>query len=144
MTRLREPLLWLLVALVISMAALVTTAFLILLTPVYGCNGSDVSEPPPEGSAGDLLCPGAAWVSHLVLGGVAVLVPWLAVSPWPRWLDLRVGFAISAASILLLTLLGSVVEPSVEGLLVLPALVVFAAAVVLAARPRPRRGEEAP
>ena len=127
----------------VSAAAFVATAFLILITPVYGCYGSDASEPPPEGSAGDLLCPGAAWVSHVVLGGVAILAPWLAVSPWPRWLDLRVGFAISAASILVLTLLGSAVETSVEGLLVLPALVVFAAAVALAARPRPGRGDGA-
>jgi purine-cytosine permease-like protein len=128
--------------LVVSAAAFVASALLIFITVVYGCHGSDVSEPPPEGSTGDLLCPGAAWVSHLALGGVAVIVPWVAVSPWPRWLDLRVGFAISAAAILLLTLFGSAVETSVEGLLVPPALVVFAAAVVLAARPRREKGEK--
>ncbi len=95
----------------VSAAAFVATALLILITAVYGCGGSDVSEPPPEGSAGDLLCSGPAWVLHLGLGGVAVIAPLLAISPWPRWLDLRVGFAISAAAFLVLSLLGEAISP---------------------------------
>ena len=127
----------------VSAAAFVATALLILITAVYGCGGSDVSEPPPEGSAGELLCTGPSWVLHLGLGGAAVIAPLLAISPWPRRLDLRVGFAISAAAILVMSLLGVAIEPSSGGLFVLPALVVFAVAVLLAVRGRQPRADDA-
>jgi hypothetical protein len=127
-----------LAALLVSSAALFATALIGLVTVVYGCGGSDVSEPPPEGSTGDLLCSGPGWVLHLALGGIAVLAPLLALSPWPRWLDLRIGFAVSAGAILLMSVLGEAITS--DGLFVLPALVVFAVAAVLAARPRQRSG----
>jgi hypothetical protein len=126
-----------LAALLVSTAAFFATALYTLFTAGYGCHGSDASEPPPEGSMGDLLCPAPALVSHLALGGLAVVAPLLAVSPWPRWLDLRIGLAISAGSILVMGLIGFAVLPEGGGdLLVWPPLVVFAAAVALATRPR--------
>ena len=123
-------------ALLIATAALFAAALYSLMTVAYGCSGSDVAEPPPEGSIGDLLCPAPAVVSHLAFGGLAIIAPLLALSPWPRWLDLRIAFAVSAGSILVLGVLGETIQPSLDGLLVVPALVVFAAAVILAVRPR--------
>jgi hypothetical protein len=119
---------------VISAAAFVATALYILVTPVFGCHGSDASSAPAEGSTGDLLCPGPAWVLHLVLGGVAVIAPWFAVSPRPRRIGLRVGFAISSGSILVLSLVGSLVQSWNEALFVLLPLAVFALAFALAVR----------
>jgi hypothetical protein len=131
-----------LAAVLVSSAALFATAVMLLITVVYGCGGSDVSEPPPEGSAGDMLCSGPAMVLHLALAGVAVIAPLLALSPWPRWLDLRIGFAVSASAILVLSVLGEAITS--DGLFVLPALVVFAVAVVLAVRPRQGSRDGAP
>ena len=133
-----------LAALLVSTAAFFAAALYSLITVEYGCSGSDVSEPPPEGSTGDLLCPAPAVVLHLALGGLAVIAPLFALSPWPRWFDLRVGSAVSAGSILVLGVLGRTIDPTTGGLLVLPPLVVFAGAVVMAARPRQARGGDAP
>jgi hypothetical protein len=132
-----------LAAVLVSSAAFFATAIYTLITAGYGCQGSDAAEPPPEGSIGDLLCPAPAWVSHLALGGVAIIAPLLAVSPWPRWLDLRIGLAISAGSIFVMGLIGSVIVSGGD-ILVYPPLAVFAAAVVLATRPRQGRGGGAP
>jgi hypothetical protein len=119
---------------VLSAAAFVATALYILFTPVLGCHGSDASSPPPEGSTGDLLCPGPAWILHVVVGGVAVIAPWFAVGPRPGWIDLRIAFAISSASIFVLSVIGSLVQSWNEAVLVLPPLAVFAVALMLALR----------
>jgi hypothetical protein len=127
-----------LVALLVSGAALFATVLIGLITVVYGGGGSDTSEPPPEGSTGDLLCSGPAMGLHLALGGVAVIAPLLALSPWPRRLSLRIGCAVSAGAILLMSVVGEAITS--DGLFVLPALVVFSVAVVLAVRPRQGSG----
>jgi hypothetical protein len=131
-------------ALLISAAAFVVAAFYALITVVFGCQGSDASSPPPEGSTGDLLCPGPASILHLVVGGVAVIAPWFAVSPRPRRIDLRVAFAISSGAIFVLSLVGGLVNSWNDALFVLPPLAFFALGVALAARATRPRGQDPP
>ena len=111
-------------------------ALLVLLLTGWGCDGSDVSSPRPPGSTEAGLCGWPTDVGYALLLPLSVAAPlvggvWAAVSR--RLRPLAIGVAVSAAAVLLPAWFADHIE-SASGILVVPTLVVFVAAGVLARR----------
>ena len=107
---------------------------LVLLLTTWGCEGSDVSSPPPEGSTEAALCGWPSDVSYAALLPLSVAAPlvggiWAAASR--RLRPLAVGCAFSAGAALLPAGFADHVE-NASGILLLPTLAVFVATTVVA------------
>ena len=147
----------LLVALALSALAAFAD-FLLFLILLWSCSGSDVSSPPPSGSAGDTLCTGlelgprwsafgftvsaTAWILFGLLATVSIAGP-LAGGAFAarrkRWRPLAGGTVIGAGAVLAIAILLRIVDPSANPVVFLfPAALAFGLALLLFARSRRR------
>jgi len=88
-------------------------AFIAIAVLIFGCSGSDVSEPPPPDTLADALCGAPLVVAFAAVAPVAVLAPLVGAgmsAARARWRPLAVGLAISAGTVSLLATLGEIVE----------------------------------
>ena len=145
----------LLIALVLSALAAFAD-FLLFLILLWSCSGSDVSSPPPSGSAGDTLCTGlelgprwsafgftlsaTAWILFGLLAAVSIAGPLaggaIAVRR-KRWRPLAGGTVIGAGAVLVIAILLRIVDPSANPVVFMfPAALAFGLALLFFARSR--------
>jgi hypothetical protein len=124
------------VAGVLVAALAAALALLVLLLTGYGCEGTDVSSPPAQGSKEAGLCGWPTDFGYAALLPLSVIAPlvggaWAAVTRSLR--PLALGCAASAAALLLPAAFADRLA-SASGLLLLPTLAVLVAALVVARR----------
>ena len=139
----------------VALSALAAFAdFLLFLFLLWSCSGSDVSSPPPSGSAGDTVCTGlelgprwsafgftvsaTAWILFGLLAAASIAGPLAGgaiAARRKRWRPLAGGTVIGAGAVLVIAVLVRIVDPSANPVVFLfPAAVAFGLALLFFAR----------